>query len=76
MGTEGLINEYCNPCEAIVDGVRTRCPRWKGLEIALDGVENGLSIPRAGWAHFTETLAGKARRVDYQSIATPATAPS
>ena len=24
--TEGLINEYCNPCEAIVDGVRTTVP--------------------------------------------------
>ena len=38
--TEGLINEYCNPCEAIVDGVRTTVPALEGLEtFALDGVE-------------------------------------
>ena len=30
--TEGLINEYCNPCEAIVDGVRTTVP---ALELSL-----------------------------------------
>src|SRR5690606_13511005 len=38
--TEGLINEYCNPCEAIVDGARTTVPALEGLEaFALDGVE-------------------------------------
>ena len=27
--TDGLINEYCNPCEAIHDGKRIDCCRWK-----------------------------------------------
>jgi saccharopine dehydrogenase-like NADP-dependent oxidoreductase len=38
--TEGLINEYCNPCEAIVDGRRVELPALEGHEtFALDGVE-------------------------------------
>jgi saccharopine dehydrogenase-like NADP-dependent oxidoreductase len=38
--TEGLINEYCNPCEAIVDGQLTSVPALEGYEtFALDGVE-------------------------------------
>ena len=70
--TEGLINEYCNPCEAIVDGVRTTVPALEGLEtFALDGVEYEAFNPSGGLGTLTETLAGKARQVDYQSIRYP-----
>lgn len=70
--TEGLINEYCNPCEAIVDGVRTTVPALEGLEtFALDGVEYEAFNTSGGLGTLTETLAGKARQVDYQSIRNP-----
>jgi saccharopine dehydrogenase-like NADP-dependent oxidoreductase len=70
--TEGLINEYCNPCEAIVDGVRTTVPALDGLEtFALDGVEYEAFNTSGGLGTLTETLAGKARQVDYQSIRYP-----
>ncbi|UCU97296.1 saccharopine dehydrogenase family protein [Acidovorax radicis] len=70
--TEGLINEYCNPCEAIVDGERTTVPALEGLEtFALDGVEYEAFNTSGGLGTLTETLAGKARQVDYQSIRYP-----
>ncbi|CAN7597493.1 saccharopine dehydrogenase NADP-binding domain-containing protein [Acidovorax sp. LjRoot117] len=70
--TEGLINEYCNPCEAIVDGVRTSVPALEGLEtFALDGVEYEAFNTSGGLGTLTETLAGQARQVDYQSIRYP-----
>lgn len=70
--TEGLINEYCNPCEAIVDSVRTTVPALDGLEtFALDGVEYEAFNTSGGLGTLTETLAGKARQVDYQSIRYP-----
>lgn len=70
--TEGLINEYCNPCEAIVDGVRTTVPPLEGLEtFALDGVEYEAFNTSGGLGTLTETLAGRARQVDYQSIRYP-----
>ncbi|BEP91830.1 saccharopine dehydrogenase NADP-binding domain-containing protein [Acidovorax sp. A79] len=70
--TEGLLNEYCNPCEAIVDGVRTTVPALEGLEtFALDGVEYEAFNTSGGLGTLTETLSGKARQVDYQSIRYP-----
>ncbi len=70
--TEGLINEYCNPCEAIVDGVKTTVPALEGLEtFALDGVEYEAFNTSGGLGTLTETLAGKARQVDYKSIRYP-----
>ncbi|RZJ55046.1 MAG: saccharopine dehydrogenase family protein, partial [Acidovorax sp.] len=70
--TEGLINEYCNPCEAIVDGVRTSVPALEGLKtFALDGVEYEAFNTSGGLGTLTETLAGQARQVDYQSIRYP-----
>ena len=70
--TEGLINEYCNPCEAIVDGVRTTVPALEGLEtFSLDGVEYEAFNTSGGLGTLTETLAGRARQVDYQSIRYP-----
>ena len=70
--TEGLINEYCNPCEAIVDGLRTTVPALEGLEtFALDGVEYEAFNTSGGLGTLTQTLAGRARQVDYQSIRYP-----
>lgn len=70
--TEGLINEYCNPCEAIVDGRRVEVPALEGLEhFALDGVEYEAFHTSGGLGTLPETLAGRARQVDYKSIRYP-----
>jgi saccharopine dehydrogenase-like NADP-dependent oxidoreductase len=70
--TEGLINEYCNPCEAIVDGRRVEVPALEGLEsFALDGVEYEAFNTSGGLGTLPETLAGRARQVDYKSIRYP-----
>ncbi|NMM84724.1 saccharopine dehydrogenase [Rhodococcus sp. SRB_17] len=70
--TEGLINEYCNPCEAIVGGAPTFVPALGGLEtFALDGVEYEAFNTSGGLGTLTETLAGRARQVDYKSIRYP-----
>ncbi|RZT32395.1 saccharopine dehydrogenase family protein [Cupriavidus agavae] len=70
--TEGLINEYCNPCEAIVDGRRVEVPALEGLEtFALDGVEYEAFNTSGGLGTLPETLAGRARQVDYKSVRYP-----
>ncbi|TXI80276.1 MAG: saccharopine dehydrogenase family protein [Cupriavidus sp.] len=70
--TEGLINEYCNPCEAIVDGRRVELPALEGLEsFALDGIEYEAFNTSGGLGTLPDTLAGRARHVDYKSIRYP-----
>lgn len=70
--TEGLINEYCNPCEAIVDGRRVEVPALEGLErFALDGIEYEAFNTSGGLGTLPESLAGRARQVDYKSIRYP-----
>ncbi|MDB5892729.1 MAG: saccharopine dehydrogenase [Rhodoferax sp.] len=70
--TEGLINEYCNPCEALVDGERVEVTALEGLEtFALDGVEYEAFNTSGGLGTLTETLRGRARNVDYKSVRYP-----
>lgn len=70
--TEGLINEYCNPCEAIVDGQPARVAALEGYEtFALDGVEYEAFNTSGGLGTLTETWAGRARNVDYKSVRYP-----
>lgn len=70
--TEGLINEYCNPCEAIVDGRTTEVTALEGLEtFTLDGVEYEAFNTSGGLGTLTHTLLGLARNVDYKSVRYP-----
>ncbi|MDB5848543.1 MAG: saccharopine dehydrogenase [Rhodoferax sp.] len=70
--TEGLINEYCNPCEALVDGRPVEVAALEGLEtFALDGVEYEAFNTSGGLGTLTETLRGHARNVDYKSVRYP-----
>ncbi|HYG45288.1 MAG TPA: saccharopine dehydrogenase C-terminal domain-containing protein, partial [Bordetella sp.] len=70
--TEGLINEYCNPCEAIADGQLASVAPLEGYEtFALDGVEYEALNTSGGLGTLPRTLAGKARNVDYKSIRYP-----
>lgn len=70
--TEGLINEYCEPCEAIVDGNMREVPPLEELEnITLDGIAYEAFNTSGGLGTMCETLAGKVRNLNYKSIRYP-----
>jgi saccharopine dehydrogenase-like NADP-dependent oxidoreductase len=70
--TDGLINEYCNPCEAVRDGKRTELLPLEGLEhFWLDGVQYEAFNTSGGIGTLCETLAGKLRELDYKTIRYP-----
>jgi saccharopine dehydrogenase-like NADP-dependent oxidoreductase len=70
--TEGLINEYCEPCEAIVNGERREVPPLEELEeFALDGVTYEAFNTSGGLGSLCETLNGKVRNLNYRTIRYP-----
>ncbi len=70
--TDGLINEYCNPCEAIHEGERRQLLALEGLEqFSLDGVDYEAFSTSGGVGTLCETLAGRARNVSYKTIRYP-----
>ena len=67
--TDGLINEYCNPCEAIVHGSRLDLLPLEGLEhFSLDGVRYEAFNTSGGLGTLCETLEGKVRELNYKTI--------
>jgi len=67
--TDGLINEYCNPCEAIQDGRSVELQPLEGYEqFLLDGVRYEAFNTSGGLGTLCETLAGRAREVNYKTI--------
>jgi len=67
--TDGLINEYCNPCEAIHDGRRINLLPLEGLEnFSLDGVRYEAFNTSGGLGTMCDTLAGKVRELDYKTV--------
>jgi len=70
--TEGVINEYIEPCEAIVDGRRTMVPALEEREeFALDGVLYEAFNTSGGLGTLCETLEGKVRTLNYRTIRYP-----
>lgn len=70
--TEGLINEYCEPCEAIVNGERREVPPLEELEeFSLDGVTYEAFNTSGGLGSLCETLEGKVRNLNYRTIRYP-----
>ncbi len=70
--TEGLINEYCEPCEAIVNGRRRETPPLEECEqFALDGVTYEAFNTSGGLGSLCETLDGKVRNLNYRTIRYP-----
>jgi saccharopine dehydrogenase-like NADP-dependent oxidoreductase len=67
--TDGLINEYCNPCEAIHDGRRVELLPLEGLEsFSLDGVGYEAFNTSGGLGSLCESLAGRVRELNYKTI--------
>jgi saccharopine dehydrogenase-like NADP-dependent oxidoreductase len=70
--TEGVINEYCEPCEAIVDGARREVPALEEREeFSLDGVLYEAFNTSGGLGTLAETLAGRVRTLNYRTIRYP-----
>ena len=69
---DGLINEYCHPCEAIHDTEQIELLPLEGLEhFSLDGVEYEAFNTSGGLGTLCETWAGKVRMLDYKSVRYP-----
>jgi saccharopine dehydrogenase-like NADP-dependent oxidoreductase len=69
---DGLINEYCHPCEAIRDGKNIEVLALEGLEhFSLDGTEYEAFNTSGGLGTLTETLRGKVQTLDYKSVRYP-----
>jgi saccharopine dehydrogenase-like NADP-dependent oxidoreductase len=70
--TEGVINEYCEPCEAIVDGRITSVPALEEREeFSLDGVLYEAFNTSGGLGTLCESLAGRVRTLNYRTIRYP-----
>jgi saccharopine dehydrogenase-like NADP-dependent oxidoreductase len=70
--TDGVINEYCEPCEAIVDGFARQTRALEECEaFSLDGVTYEAFNTSGGLGTLCETLAGKVRNLNYRTIRYP-----
>jgi saccharopine dehydrogenase (NAD+, L-lysine-forming) len=69
---DGLINEYCQPCEAIRDSRTQWVQPLEGLEhFSLDGVEYEAFNTSGGLGTLCETLSGRVESLDYKSVRYP-----
>ena len=70
--TDGVINEYDEPCEAIIDGRICEVPPLEELEeFSLDGVRYEAFNTSGGLGTLCETLAGKVRTLNYRTVRYP-----
>nr|ADI18592.1 saccharopine dehydrogenase and related proteins [uncultured Oceanospirillales bacterium HF4000_23O15] len=70
--TDGVINEYCEPCIAIVNGEVTEVPPLEQREeFSLDGITYESFNTSGGLGTLSETLQGKVRNLSYQTIRYP-----
>ena len=69
---DGLINEYCHPCEAIRGGRNIEVLALEGLEhFSLDGTEYEAFNTSGGLGTLCETLKGKVQTLDYKTVRYP-----
>ena len=67
--TDGLINEYCNPCDAIHGGRRIAVLPLEGYEqFSLDGVRYEAFNTSGGLGTLCESLDGKVRDLNYKTV--------
>ena len=70
--TDGLINEYCNPCEAIHEGKLAELLPLEGLEqFSLDGIDYEAFNTSGGLGTLCETLDGKVESLNYKTVRYP-----
>jgi len=70
--TDGLINEYCNPCEAITDGRRIETLALEEIEaFSLDGIAYEAFNTSGGLGTLCDTLAGNVENLNYKTVRYP-----
>ncbi len=70
--TDGLINEYLNPCEAIIDGKIKETPPLEELEhFSMDGLDYEAFNTSGGLGTLCETLEGKVQNLNYKTVRYP-----
>ena len=70
--TDGLINEYCNPCLAIRDGEAIETIPLEEVErFSLDGVDYEAFNTSGGLGTLGETLAGRVENLNYKTVRYP-----
>jgi saccharopine dehydrogenase-like NADP-dependent oxidoreductase len=70
--TDGLINEYCNPCEAIIDGRRHETLALEESEaFSLDGIAYEAFNTSGGLGTLCDTLAGRVENLNYKTVRYP-----
>ncbi|MEJ6785115.1 saccharopine dehydrogenase family protein [Aminobacter sp. Piv2-1] len=70
--TDGVINEYCEPCEAIVEGELIEVPPLEEREeFSLDGITYEAFNTSGGLGTLCETYEGKVRTLNYRTIRYP-----
>jgi len=70
--TDGLINEYCNPCESIRDRHRGEVPALEELEaFSLDGIAYEAFNTSGGLGTLCDTLEGKVENLNYKTVRYP-----
>ncbi|TMH24899.1 MAG: saccharopine dehydrogenase family protein, partial [Betaproteobacteria bacterium] len=70
--TDGLINEYCNPCEAIIDGDLRETLALEEIEaFSLDGVAYEAFNTSGGLGTLCETLSGRVENLNYKTVRYP-----
>ena len=69
---DGLVNEYCHPCEAIRNGRLQLVQPFEGLEhFSLDGVEYEAFNTSGGLGTLCETLKDQVETLDYKTVRYP-----
>lgn len=67
--TDGLINEYCNPCDVIHQSRRQDVWPLEGLEhLSIDGVEYEAFSTSGGLGTLCETYEGQVRELNYKTV--------
>lgn len=70
--TDGLINEYLNPCEAILNGKRVEVLPLEGYErFTIDGTEYEAFNTSGGVGALCDMLEGKVDNLDYKTVRYP-----
>ena len=70
--TDGLINEYCNPCEAIIDARQRETLALEETEhFSLDGIAYEAFNTSGGLGTLCDTLTGRVENLNYKTVRYP-----
>lgn len=70
--TEGLINEYINPCEILLNGKKETVQAMEGYErLVVNDIEYEAFYTSGGAGSLASTLSGKVKSLNYKSLRYP-----